>query len=179
MSSLTLVLGGARSGKSTHAEALAQTLAGEDVLYIATAQALDTEMQDRIAAHRAQRPAAWPTLEAPLHLSRALRLQAPAQKVWLLDCLTLLASNCLLAHESAAEAESALQQELVDLLAVQMTLAAHLIVVSNEVGLGLVPDNALGRAYRDLLGRANQFLAQAADEVIFMVAGLALPIKQP
>ena len=174
---LTLILGGARSGKSTYAEALAQQLAGDEVLYIATAQALDVEMQDRIAKHRAQRPAAWPTLETPLHPARALLAQRPSQKLLLLDCMTLLVSNILLAHDNAGEAEVAVRQEIDNLLTALTTLDAHLIVVSNEVGLGLVPDNALGRAYRDLLGRANQLLAQAADEVIFMVAGLALPIK--
>ncbi len=175
MSRITLILGGARSGKSTYAEELARELGGDDVLYIATAEALDQEMADRIAQHRAQRPAAWRTLETPLHPGRALLAQRPSEKVILLDCMTLLSSNILLAHPD--DAETRLQQEIEALLEAVKTLDAHLIIVSNEVGLGLAPDNALGRAYRDLLGRANQTLARAADEVIFMVAGLPLRIK--
>ncbi|HFQ95842.1 MAG TPA: bifunctional adenosylcobinamide kinase/adenosylcobinamide-phosphate guanylyltransferase [Anaerolineae bacterium] len=177
--SITLILGGARSGKSTHAETLARQLGGDDVLYLATAQALDQEMADRIANHRAQRPAAWRTLEAPLHPGRALRAQRPRASVILVDCITLLVSNLLLAHEHAGmeEIERIVMAEIDDLLAAARDLDAQLILVSNEVGMGLVPDNALGRAYRDLLGRANQRLAAAADRVIFMVAGLPLMVK--
>ncbi len=179
MTNLTLILGGARSGKSTYAENLARRLGGDDVLYVATAQALDAEMSDRIARHRAQRPAAWRTLEAPLHPGGELMAQRPPRPVILLDCLTMLVSNILLAREAEGEAaaEAAVQAEVHQLIEAARQLDAHLIIVSNEVGLGLVPDNALGRMYRDLLGRANQTLARAADEVIFMVAGLPMIIK--
>ena len=179
MSKLTLILGGARSGKSTYAEELARKLGGDNVLYVATAEALDQEMQDRIAKHRAQRPRAWRTLEAPLHPGQQLLAQRPTEPVILLDCLTMLVSNILLAREEEGESaiEAAVQEEVGRLIAAARQLDAHLIIVSNEVGLGLVPDNALGRAYRDLLGRANQTLARAADEVIFMVAGLPMSIK--
>ena len=179
--SITLILGGARSGKSTHAERLAQQLGGDHVLYLATAQALDQEMTDRIAHHRAQRPAAWTTLEAPLHPGQALRDLTSSPAVILLDCLTLLVSNLLLAH--ADDSQDAIQtlilQEIDDLVAAAQALNAHLIIVSNEVGMGLVPDNPLGRTYRDLLGRANQHLAARAHQVLFMVAGLPLTIKAP
>jgi len=179
MTHLTLILGGARSGKSTYAEDLARKLGGDDVLYVATAEALDQEMQDRIANHRAQRPAAWRTLEASLHPGQVLLAQHPPEPVILLDCLTMLVSNILLARESEGESavEAAVQAEIARLIDAAHQLDARLIVVSNEVGLGLVPDNALGRIYRDVLGRANQTLARAADEVIFMVAGLAMPIR--
>ena len=179
MPKITLILGGARSGKSTYAENLARKLGRDDVLYVATAEALDQEMQDRIAKHRAQRPQAWRTLEAPLHPARALLAQRPPEPVILLDCLTMLISNLLLAHEGEGEAavDAAVQAEIGELTAAVAQLDVHLIVVSNEVGLGLVPDNALGRIYRDVLGRANQALARAADEVVFMVAGLPMRIK--
>jgi len=182
---LTLILGGARSGKS----ALAQKLAaegGRTVLYVATATAGDEEMAARIAAHRAERPAHWRTLEAPLQVGAAIaEAMAGAgtvagPEVVLVDCLTLLANNVLgrLPETiSAPEAEAALAAEVDALLAAYETGAAEWIIVSNEVGLGLVPPYPLGRLYRDALGRANQRLAAAADEVLFMVAGLPLALK--
>ncbi len=173
---LILILGGARSGKSSHAEKLALELAGPDVLYIATAQAFDDEMRSRIAAHRAARPTGWRTLEAPSLRTAAIGLP----RVVLLDCLTLLASNAILAlgdTPSAQEAEAAVDAEVSALLAAYREGDATWIVVSNEVGLGLVPPYPLGRIYRDALGRANQCLAAAADRVLFMVAGLPLTIK--
>ncbi len=177
---LILILGGARSGKSSYAEKLALELAGPDVLYIATAQAFDDEMRARIAAHRAARPAGWRTLEAPSLLPAPLaEAIGPARGV-LLDCLTLLASNAVLAlgdAPSAQEAEAAVDAEVSALLAAWRDGAATWIVVSNEVGLGLVPPYPLGRAYRDALGRAHQRLAAAADRVLFMVAGLPLRVK--
>jgi len=179
MAHLTLILGGARSGKSTYAETLARELGQDDVLYVATAQALDAEMADRIARHRAQRPASWSTLEAPLHPGRALLVRRPRTSVILLDCLTLLVSNILLAHaeEAFSVQQAAVDAQIEELLAAVRELEAHVIIVSNEVGMGLVPDNALGRAYRDLLGRTNQRVAAVADRVLFMVAGLPLVVK--
>ena len=177
---LILILGGARSGKSTHAEKLALELAGPDVLYVATAQAFDDEMRARIAAHRAERPAGWRTLEAPSLIAAPLaEAVGPARGV-LLDCLTLLASNAMLAlgdEPTARPAEAAVEVEVSALLAAYRAGSATWIVVSNEVGLGLVPPYPLGRAYRDALGRANQRLAAAADHVLFMVAGLPLTVK--
>jgi len=176
---LTLILGGARSGKS----ALAQKLAAErrrDVLYVATATAGDDEMAARIAAHRAERPAHWRTLEAPTQVGNAIRAAAGQAEVVLVDCLTLLANNVLavLPETVPAEvAEAALGAEVDQLLAAYRAGAAEWLVVSNEVGLGLVPPYPLGRTYRDALGRANQRLASEADQVLFMVAGLPLTLK--
>jgi adenosylcobinamide kinase/adenosylcobinamide-phosphate guanylyltransferase len=179
---LTLILGGARSGKSTHAQRLAAER-GSHVLYVATAEAGDDEMAARIAAHRAERPPHWQTLEAPRAVGRAVRSLMTddlSPDVVLLDCLTLLASNVIapLPEPVTAEAaEAALDAEVDELLAAYADSAAEWIVISNEVGLGLVPPYPLGRAYRDALGRANQRLAAAADEVLFMVAGLPMPVK--
>jgi adenosylcobinamide kinase/adenosylcobinamide-phosphate guanylyltransferase len=175
---ITLILGGARSGKSDYAERLAAKL-GQHVLYIATAEAGDEEMAQRIAAHRAARPATWQTVEAPRQLGAALAEVQEHPDVILLDCLTLLASNLLLAMESEPQAaiEVALRVELESLLSAQQRLNAPLIIVSNEVGLGLVPPYPLGRIYRDVLGRANQYLATRADRVIFMVAGIPMTVK--
>lgn len=180
---LTLILGGARSGKSSYAEQLAGAQ-GENVLYLATAQAWDVEMATRIANHRAQRPSHWYTVEAPQQAGAALAAAlstAPHCKIVLLDCLTLLASNVLIAlPETATEAQAtdALMSEVAALLQVYQAHDLDWIIVSNEVGLGIVPPYPLGRLYRDALGRANQALAQVADEVLFMVAGLPLVVKK-
>lgn len=182
---LTLILGGARSGKSAHAQKLAAER-GETVLYVATAQAGDEEMAARIAAHQAERQAHWQTLEAPKQVGIAIRsyhasLVTPhAPTIILIDCITLLASNILLSLPepiTAQVAEAALKAEVDDLLAVYAESTAEWIIVSNEVGLGLVPPYPLGRVYRDALGRANQRLAAKADEVLFMVAGLPMKVK--
>jgi adenosylcobinamide kinase/adenosylcobinamide-phosphate guanylyltransferase len=178
---LILILGGARSGKSAFAQQLASAL-GSKVLFVATAEAGDDEMAARIARHRAQRPAGWRTLEAPRAVGQAIqRLSWPAQVV-LLDCLTLLASNVVGALGpplSVEAAEQALQQEVEGLLEAYRADRASWIVVSNEVGWGIVPDSLLARAYRDALGRANASLAQAADEVYLLVAGLRMRLKPP
>ncbi|HNR97475.1 MAG TPA: bifunctional adenosylcobinamide kinase/adenosylcobinamide-phosphate guanylyltransferase [Anaerolineae bacterium] len=182
MSQLILILGGARSGKSSYAEKLALELGGADVLYIATSQVLDEEMRQRVAVHRSQRPAGWRTLEAPLLTGATLDEAVRSARVVLVDCLTLLASNAILAlgeEPPAREAEAAVESEVSALLAAQRGGRATWIIVSNEVGLGLVPPYPLGRVYRDALGRANQRLAAAADQVLLMVAGLPLYLKQP
>ena len=176
---LTLILGGARSGKSTYAQRLAED-AQLPVLFVATALAFDEEMAARIAAHRAERPAGWQTLEAPHTVGQTIRALPDPGGVVLLDCLTLLANNVLLAlpdPEDAQAAQRALDAEIEDLLAAYAESRASWIVVSNEVGLGLVPEYPLGRVYRDVLGRANQRLAQAAGRVLFMVAGLPMVVK--
>lgn len=179
---LTLVLGGARSGKSSYAENIAAAHA-ESVLYLATAQAWDKEMVERIANHRDERPATWQTVEAPTAVATALNKalgEMPHVHLVLLDCLTLLASNVLITlpeTSSEAEATAALMAEVDELLQVYEQYAGELIIVSNEVGLGIVPAYPLGRLYRDALGRANQQLAAVADSVIFMVAGLPMVVK--
>lgn len=173
MKVLTLILGGARSGKSDFAQRLARQRGNDDVLFIATAEALDDEMRARIATHRAARPRTWQTLESPREIARALETaRAP---VIVVDCVTLWTSNVLLADETRASIE--MQREVDELLAWYRAHDAALILVSNEVGMGLVPDNALGRAYRDLLGTVNKKIAAVADEVFLLVAGLPLEIK--
>ncbi len=176
---LTLILGGARSGKSSYAQKLAQERGGDDVLFVATAQALDGEMATRIEAHRRERLAAWQTLEAPRHTGEAIARIQPGTIV-LVDCLTLLVSNVVLAlpeSASAIEAEAAAVTEVEGLIATYRRGTASWIVISNEVGMGLVPPYPVGRAYRDALGRANQRLAAEADEVVLMVAGIPMKVK--
>jgi adenosylcobinamide kinase/adenosylcobinamide-phosphate guanylyltransferase len=176
---LILILGGARSGKSSYAERLATEMGGR-VIYIATAEAKDEEMKARIQTHRLNRPDSWYTLEAPHNVAAALSGIDYHPDALLLDCLTLLVSNILLSLESKPPAaiEAAVQAEIEALLAAQQSLVVPLIVVSNEVGLGLVPPYPLGRVYRDLLGRANQQLAALAQQVVFMVAGIPMIVKE-
>jgi adenosylcobinamide kinase/adenosylcobinamide-phosphate guanylyltransferase len=176
---MTLILGGARSGKSTYAEARALE-SGLAVIFLATAQAGDEEMAARIAAHKANRPREWATLEAPLHAGQALLDSGLSAGYVLLDCLTLLASNILISLPeplTQAAADNAVDREIDELLAAYAARKESWLVISNEVGLGLVPPYPLGRTYRDTLGRANQRLAAAADEVVFLAAGLPLWLK--
>lgn len=170
---LTLVTGGARSGKSSFALALAG--AGGRVLFAATAEAGDGDMAARIAAHRAERPAAWTTLEAPVAVAAALRAASAEHDLVVVDCLTLWVSNMML--QPGAPADDAILREADDLLLAYREGSASWIVVTNEVGLGVVPPSALGRRYRDLLGRVNQRAAAAADAVYLVVSGLALELR--
>ena len=177
MRQLILILGGARSGKSRHAQELAWELAADDVLYVATAEPLDDEMQQRITNHRAERPATWQTLESPCDLASAMQ-SSPSKALILIDCVTLLVSNILMRHLEDEDAFcQAVDDEIAALLAHHQQGHATWVVVSNELGLGLVPDNRLGRIYRDVLGRANQQLAAQADTVLFMVAGIPMTVK--
>jgi len=166
--SLTFLLGGARSGKSAYAERLATALPSPWT-YIATAEAYDEEMRERIAQHRARRGEGWHTLDAPLDLAGMLD-SVPADRPVLVDCLTLWLTNHMLA-EHDVEAECA------RLGAVLSRPRGPWFVVSNEVGLGIVPDNALARRFRDAAGRLNQQVASQADTVLMMVAGLPLKVK--
>jgi adenosylcobinamide kinase/adenosylcobinamide-phosphate guanylyltransferase len=166
---LTLVLGGARSGKSRHAETLIEA-AAPAALYLATAQALDAEMAERIRRHRARRGARWTTREEPLALAAALAEAARPERPVLVDCLTLWLSNLLLAGRDVDEA-------IAGLLAALPRLAGPVVFVANEVGLGIVPDNALARAFRDHAGRLNQAVAAQAQRVVFLAAGLPLTLK--
>lgn len=165
---LTLLLGGARSGKSAHAELLI-TQFPAPWCYIATAQAFDDEMTERIATHRARRQDGWRTIDAPLDLADALHIVPDGQPL-LLDCLTLWLSNHLLAG-------SDLEKECSELARVLARPRGPWFVVSNEVGLGIVPDNALSRRFRDATGRLHQQVAAGADRVLLMVAGLPLQVK--
>lgn len=177
---MILILGGARSGKSAHADKLAAQ-SGRSVLYVATATAGDDEMAARIAAHKAARSKSWRTVEAPLHIAQHLQDDVLTESFILVDCLTLLASNVLFSLPdpvSESDYQSALSQEIDELLqAFQAGPAQTLVIVSNEVGLGLVPEYELGRLYRDGLGRANQQIANAVQTVWLMVAGLPIRIK--
>ena len=165
---LTLVIGGARCGKSAHAERLIAALT-PPWTYIATAQAFDEEMRERIAIHQARREGDWRTLEAPLDLAGALDGLGEGAPV-LLDCLTLWLTNHMLAeHDLAAECDR--------LEKVLAKPKGPWFVVSNEVGMGIVPDNALARRFRDEAGRLNQRVAAIADRVIFMVAGIPMQVK--
>lgn len=171
---LILILGGVRSGKSAFAEGLARV--GSKVLFVATAEAGDADMKERIAAHRRRRPAAWDTLEAPLHLCDALEPVAARYDTVVVDCLTLWVSNVLLAADTVP-LDTRLLTETDRLLRIHQRAGGRWIVVSNEVGLGVVPPTELGRTYRDALGRVNQAVARRADRVYLLVAGLALDLK--
>jgi adenosylcobinamide kinase/adenosylcobinamide-phosphate guanylyltransferase len=164
-----LVLGGARSGKSRHAQALAEAGGGE-LVFIATAKAYDDEMRERIARHRADRDARWQTVEAPVDLVGAIAREGAKGRVLLVDCLTLWLSNLLLAEadlEAAGEA----------LAAAVGAAEARIILVSNEVGSGIVPNNALARRFRDAAGRLNQRMAGVCEAVDLVVAGIPMRVK--
>jgi adenosylcobinamide kinase/adenosylcobinamide-phosphate guanylyltransferase len=184
---LILILGGARAGKSAYAEQLVRDY-GSHVLYVATAEAKDEEMHARVEAHQAGRPTTWRTLEAPTNVGQALLHSSRVADVILLDCMTLLITNIVLAHggDTAAETmapqhetaiQAAVTAEINSLLAAQQQLGWPMVAVSNEVGMGLVPPYPLGRLYRDVLGRANQRLAAVADRVYLLVAGLPMSLK--
>jgi adenosylcobinamide kinase/adenosylcobinamide-phosphate guanylyltransferase len=173
---LVLVTGGARSGKSAFAERLAASY-GRAVLYVATAQAGDAEMAARIVAHQARRPAAWQTVEAPLDPARAIRGLLDGPRVALLECLGLLASNVLHAEGDPERAAGQLHRLLDELIWLVAYADLHLVVVTSEVGLGFLPLTPVGRAYLDLLGDANQRLAQRARRTYLVVAGLAVDLR--
>lgn len=171
---VTLVLGGARSGKSRHAEQLIESALSNEhydsATYLATAQALDDEMKARIAEHRQRRGPAWQTVEEPLDLVDALTANAALARPILVDCLTLWLGNLTGAGRDIDVETAALAARLKD-------IAAPVVLVSNEVGLGIVPDNAVARAFRDQAGRLNEAVADVADRVLFVAAGLPLILK--
>ena len=165
---IILVTGGARSGKSTRAEARARAFPGRPV-YVATAEALDAEMRERIAKHRARRGNEWLECETPLELVTALA-ETDGQGARLVDCLTLWLSNLM-------HAERDWEREAILLAAMLACQNSPVVLVTNEVGLGIVPDNALARRFRDAAGILNQMVARVADEVEFVVAGLPMRVK--
>ncbi len=167
------VLGGARSGKSRYAQKWVEERAGAQQLqpvYVATAQAFDVEMAERIDRHRQDRGAEWITVEAPLDIPSALVAEAAAGRILLVDCLTLWLSNVMLAER---EVEASCEE----LLAALSSCGCEVALVSNEVGLSIVPDNPLGRRFRDEQGRLNQRIAEASQAVVFVAAGLPLKLK--
>ena len=167
---IELIIGGARSGKSSHAERQAREsqAGGLRVTYIATGEARDEEMAARIAHHRERRPPEWRTIEEPLLLADALRREANADTCVIVDCLTLWLTNALLGER---------EEEIDKLLATLPALPGRVILVSNEVGWGIVPENALARRFRDEQGRLNQRIAAIASEVTLVAAGLPLSLK--
>jgi adenosylcobinamide kinase/adenosylcobinamide-phosphate guanylyltransferase len=183
MKKTILITGGARSGKSRFAQELARKLGGQ-VLFVATAEAGDEEMSQRIEEHRQKRPPNWRTLEAGSHLGRRIKQEIGKAQVVIVDCVTLLVSNIFSQHSDQdlerveqSVLEKQVMTEINELVEYMNGIDASFVMVSNEVGLGLVPTSRVGRLYRDLLGKANQMLAQCADEVYFMVAGLPMKTK--
>ena len=175
-----LLTGGARSGKSKKALELAAK-AGGPVLFVATAAAGDDEMRERIEMHRKSRPKDWRTLEITIHAGNQIAKNIGGAKTVILDCITLLVNNIFEQYgENAAskKVENAVTTEIEELIKCIKKSQANFIIVTNEVGLGIVPGDRVSRLYRDLLGKANQILAASVDEVYFMVAGLVIPVKK-
>ena len=170
------ILGGARSGKSRFAQELAGKL-NDKVLFVATGEALDNEMQHRIEEHKKARPKEWRTLEISKDIGAGIERQIGNAEVVIIDCLTLLISNLLPDEPDYPEATRRVDNEIVKLLNCMDKLNVSFIIVSNEVGLGLVPETKLGRIYRDLLGTTNQLIAQHANEAYLMVAGIPVKVK--
>jgi adenosylcobinamide kinase/adenosylcobinamide-phosphate guanylyltransferase len=176
---LIFITGGARSGKSSFAEKIAAKTS-KKVAFIATGQPLDEEMTFRIKQHREKRLNTWKTYEEPIEVRELVSHLGLAKEVILIDCLTLLTSNLLLRKEDKVEDPRWQEEILVEIekiAEVSYQVSAQVIIVSNEVGMGLVPDNPLGRVYRDILGKANGIIADKADEVFMIVSGIPLKIK--
>lgn len=170
MSRHVLVLGGARSGKTAFAESLAMR-SGSKPVYLATAEVLDAEMRDRVASHQAGRAGQFATLEEPLAVAEAIMVATKKHDVILIDCLTLWITNLLVANRDVAKNVGELGEIM------KQIDTARIIMVSNEVGLGIVPDNAMARTFRDLAGSAHQRLAEICDDVYFIAAGLPMTLK--
>lgn len=188
MSNFTLITGGARSGKSTFAEQLAAH-PGRPVIYIATAQVLDNEMAWRVKKHQEQRPNNWQLIEEPFDIPSALEGIRNEDAVVLLDCVTIWLSNLMLKSLGSTseslfpdtltpEAEQDILVQVQKTATLAQEIAPQVIMVTNEVGQGIVPDNPMARSYRDLAGRSNQILAHQADKVFWVVAGYPLEVKQ-
>ncbi|MEN6324986.1 MAG: bifunctional adenosylcobinamide kinase/adenosylcobinamide-phosphate guanylyltransferase [Syntrophomonas sp.] len=172
---LVFVTGAARSGKSFFAEKMAAELEGK-VIYIASCVPGDDEMRDRVARHQARRPNYWQTIEEDLHPARVIKELGESGHIFLLDCLTLLVSNLMLRPDAEPDEEQILE-EISELARVSRESAAHVIIVSNEVGWGIVPGDPLSRLYRDIIGRANQKMASCADEAYITIAGIPIELK--
>ena len=187
LSQIILILGGARSGKSSFAEKIAVELGGEDVVYLATAQALDEEMEDRIKHHKRQRPQSWETIEKPIEVSNVIA-DIAEKKTVLMDCLTLFISNKILKNNNLEDEGSNLKEkfniekniieEIENIINTARKREINLIIVSNEVGQGIVPNNELSRLFRDIAGRANQYTADKADRVFITIAGYPIDLKE-
>jgi adenosylcobinamide kinase/adenosylcobinamide-phosphate guanylyltransferase len=167
------VIGGCRSGKSNHALELAEKMTADEKIFIATCIPQDGEMRQRVAKHQQNRSRSWKTIEAPLHLPQAIMDNARAESIVLVDCLTLWINNLLMENEIAPGAEDQISKLVQALQSADGTV----IMVSNEVGTGIVPENKLARVYRDLVGSVNQAVARQVDKVVWVVAGIAVNIK--
>ena len=176
---VTLVTGGARSGKSTYAQEMA-IKAGGLVLFVATAEAGDEDMRKRIETHKKSRPADWATLETASHVGDQIIRNIGQAKLVIVDCITLLVNNIFMHYDDTIDvdiAEKGVMTEIEELIDCMDRAKADFIVVTNETGLGIVPADRISRLYRDILGRANQRLAQRADDVYMLIAGIPLSIK--
>lgn len=173
--SITLILGGARSGKSRHAENIARE-SHLTVTYIATAQVYDEEFSERVAQHKSRRPDGWKTMEEPHQLARALQSEAADHRCLVVDCLTLWLAQCICPECAPPEGVN-WQAERERLLTILPTLPGKIVLVSNEVGMGIVPLGEINRRFQDEAGRLNQAVAALSDEVLFMAAGLPLKLK--
>ena len=173
MNKIIFVIGGCRSGKSKHALQTAEKMPGNRKIYIATCVPQDNEMKQRVARHQKERSQNWVTVEEPLHLPQALLENSPKADVMLVDCLTLWVSNLLMETDDEEKLEEAISQ-LIDTLE---KATCPIVLVSNEVGTGIVPENRLARQYRDIIGLANQAVAKTAGKVIWMVAGIPVTVK--
>ena len=176
MGRIVFITGGARSGKSGFAEQMAAGF-GAPLCYLATAQALDGEMDQRISRHQQRRGDAWQTIEEPLRLAHALEANDGIFKAILLDCLTLWLSNLLLYEEMGEETEPRIMSEVHRLATTLQGMTTPIIIVSNEVGMGIVPENTLARMFRDIAGQTNQMVAAAADEAWLVASGIPLKLK--
>ena len=185
MSKLILVTGGARSGKSTFAEGIAKEC-GHNVLYVATSKPIDDEMKQRIAKHKAQRPSEWETLEEYKDLDFAISQHIQGKEAVLLDCITIMITNLMfdetyewdsLTRDEVQEIENSIQHQIERLISLSKMSEVTFVIVTNELGLGIVPATALSRDFRDIAGRMNQLIARAADEVYFCVSGIPMKIK--
>ncbi len=191
MGQLILILGGVRSGKSSYAEKIAHEQGDDNVLFVATAEIKDDEMQERAEKHRESRPTSWRTLEAPFNVGQQIRQNVGSARIILVDCITMLVANHLLRVAGPKDElygnpgddpfdptlENTILEEVRDLAICAHDGNADMVVVSNEVGMGVVPAYELGRAYRDILGRANQEMARHADQVYLLVAGIPMKVK--
>ena len=180
MGEIILLLGGARSGKSSYAIDLARNCQGR-VVYLATGVSCDEEMERRFKKHKNDRPDSWETIEEPLCVGSVLKGLSESADLVLLDCLGFLVTNLMLHYQSQgkddSQVEDAVLNHIMDIVSTARDAELDMIIVSNEVGMGIVPDTSLGRLFRDVLGRANQMVAASADEVFFFVAGLPMKMK--
>jgi len=173
MGSFTFVTGGCRSGKSSHAQKLAESLAADNRLYVATLQPMDTEMERRVTDHQSQRDDSWYTIEEPYDIIRVLEEEQDNAGVILVDCITLWVTNLFMAEQSEEEILAFVD----DFAEAAAASKVPVVTVSNEVGMGIVPDNTLSRRFRDIQGAANQRIAARAHKVVFTVSGIPMTVK--